>query len=59
LPESNNTAHRAIPYNEVGYKVIKWNVHENGGPDKDGKYPSYKDWNGANYWFSSVKRGNH
>ncbi len=44
-------------YNAVGYQDIKWNVYENGGPNNNGKYPSYKDWNGANNWISSVRRG--
>ncbi len=26
-------------YNVIGYKDIKWNVHENGRPDKDGEIP--------------------
>jgi hypothetical protein len=44
-----------VLYQDSDYKGQQWVVTENGGPNGDGLYPSYKDWNGKNDSVSSLK----
>lgn len=44
-----------VLYQDSDFKGQQWVVTENGGPNSDGLYPSYKDWNGKNDSISSLK----
>jgi hypothetical protein len=44
-----------ILYQDADFKGQQWVVTENGGPNGDGLYPSYNNWNGKNDTVSSVK----
>lgn len=46
-------------YKNAEYKGLRWHLRENGGPENDGCYPSYKDWEGTNDSVSSIRRGYH
>lgn len=44
-----------VLYQDSNYNGQQWVVSETGGPNGDGLYPSYKDWNGKNDTVSSLK----
>jgi|GEM_PF-2396497 len=44
-------------YEHNGYQGLAWQVSDKGGPTGNGKYPTFKEWNGANNAISSVRRG--
>jgi hypothetical protein len=41
-------------YQDSNFNGKLWEVHEKGGPNQDGLYPSYKDWGGTNDSISSL-----
>jgi len=62
--EYNDTASSVIVskgewtmYQHDDYNGLAWEVSDKGGPNTDGKYPSFKEWNGKNESVSSVLRG--
>lgn len=44
-----------VLYQDTNFGGQQWVVEETGGPNGDGMYPSYKDWNGKNDSVSSLK----
>jgi hypothetical protein len=44
-----------VLYQDSDFKGQQWVVNENGGPNNDGLYPTYKDWGGKNDTISSLK----
>ena len=41
-------------YEHSDFKGTAWTVGDAGGPEDDGCYPSFEDWNGRNNTISSV-----
>jgi hypothetical protein len=44
-------------YRNSEFGGTRWHVQHNGGPEGDGTYPHFNDWNGDNDQISSVRRG--
>jgi len=44
-------------YQHAEFGGARWYLQANGGPERDGCYPSYNDWQGSNDSVSSVRRG--
>ena len=42
-------------YEHSDFKGTAWTVSDAGGPEDDGCYPSFEDWNGRNNTISSVR----
>jgi hypothetical protein len=44
-------------YRHTEFGGTRWHVQQQGGPEGDGTYPHFNDWNGDNDQISSVRRG--
>jgi len=40
---------------DANYEGLKWTVSATGGPDRDGVYNEYREWNGKNDSISSLR----